>query len=90
MSCITGLFRRLKSKRKGSVRENVMFLRDAVCSSERFMATKRKAHLGQEAPADRRALAAETSNLERTLSDLVNQAYGWSAPSATSSTKPTA
>ena len=32
-------------------------------------------HPGQETAADRHALAAKTLKLERTLSDLVNQAY---------------
>jgi hypothetical protein len=40
--------------KKGSVRENVMFLRDAVHPSERFMAAKRKAHLRQDTTSDRR------------------------------------
>ena len=71
-------------------RENVLFLRDAVHPSERFMAAKRKAHLRQDTTSDRRgvhalrdeyvraiqpsrARADKTFNLERTLSDLVNQ-----------------
>ena len=40
------------------------------------MGKRSEAHPGQEAAAHCRALAAETLPLERTLSDLVNQAYG--------------